>query len=251
MRIVLFLALLLPVFALAADPAIPPVLQRLQSRGLVVDGSFPGPDGLTGWMIRLSGRSMVVFTTSSGDYAINGVLVDGDGNNLSQQYELQYFISLLDKDPTLVDEGAPKAPLVYVYADANCSFCNRLWTELRPYIQTGKLHVRWAMVAFLKDTSAGRAAAIMAAKDRPAALYQDEARFDGAKEEGGIPPLYVVPDESRRVLSLHSSQMADLGAQGTPLILYHLPDGWHQAEGLPPDVPKFISGLGTGMPDAH
>lgn len=255
----LLLALLLPGLVAAADPAIPPVLQNLQPQGITVVRSFPGPDGLTGWVIKLSGRSLVVFTTPSGNYAMNGVLVDKDGANLTQQYEQKYIqrptpadlVALLEKDSMLVDEGQDKAPLIYVYADANCSFCNRFWTALRPYVQSGKVHVRWALVAFLKDTSAGRAAAILAAKDRGAALAQDETKFDKAKEEGGIPPLDPVPYDLRAALLLHTSQMGDLGGQGTPFILYYQADGWHVTEGMPQDIPKFIGGLSAGNPSAR
>ncbi|HSN17424.1 MAG TPA: thiol:disulfide interchange protein DsbG [Gammaproteobacteria bacterium] len=260
MRLILFiLAVLLSSLAMAADPAIPPVLKNLQNRGIVVDHSFPGPDGLTGWIVRVSGRPMVVFTTPSGDYAMNGELVDKSGNNLTRQYQQRYFphtapadvVALLEKDGSLVDEGQAKAPLIYVYADANCVFCNRFWTELRPYVRSGKVHVRWAMLAFLKQTSAGRAAAILAAKDKVAALTEDETKFDKAKEEGGIPPLEPVPYDLRAALLLHSSQMDDLGGHGTPLILYHQPDGWHQTEGLPQDISKFIDDLTPGDPDTH
>jgi thiol:disulfide interchange protein DsbG len=255
----LLLALLLPMLTAAADPAIPPVLKNLESKGITVDHSFPGPDGLTGWVVRVSGRQMVVYTTPSGDYAINGELVDKDGSNLTLQYQEQNFrraspadmVALLEKDGTLVDEGQAKAPLIYVYADANCSFCNGFWTALRPYVQSGKVHVRWAMLAFLKDSSAGRAAAILAAKDKVAALAQDETKFDKAKEEGGIPPLNPVPYDLRAALLLHSSQMGDLGGQGTPLILYHQADGWHVTEGMPQDMPDFIAGLTAGDPSIH
>lgn len=255
----LLLALLLPGLAAVADPAIPPVLKNLEPQGITVVKSFPGPDGLTGWVIKLSGRSLVVFTTPSGDYAMNGVLVDKDGTNLTQQYEQKYIqrptpadlVALLEKDNMLVDEGQDKAPLIYVYADANCSFCNRFWNELRPYVKSGKVHVRWALLAFLKDSSPGRAAAILAAKDRVAALAQDETKFDKAKEEGGIPALDPVPYDLRATLLLHGTQMQDIGGQGTPLILFHQTDSWQMTEGLPQDMPKFIGGLSAGNPDEH
>ena len=256
----LLLALMLPGLAAAADPAaFPPALKRLQDQGGAVGPSFPGPDGLTGWVVKLSGRSFIAYTTASGDYAISGILVDKDGNNLTQQYAQLYIprpspadmVAKLEQDPMLVDEGDAKAPIIYVYADANCIFCNRFWNELRPYLQAGKVRVRWAMLAFLKESSVGRAAAILATKDRTAALALDETRFDKDKEEGGIAPLHVVPDALRTELLLHTSQMMDIGGQGTPLILYHQADGWHQVEGLPPDMAKFIGGLTTVGSAAH
>jgi len=252
MRRLFTLALVLPGFVAAAT--LPPVLQNVQQRGAVIGQSFPGPDGLTGWVVQISGRSLIVYTTPSGNYALNGVLIDKSGMNLSQQYEQTYIphlappdiMSSLDQDPLLVEEGQAQAPLLYVFADANCSFCNRLWNALRPYVQSGKLRVRWAMLAFLKDTSEGRAAAILAAKDRVAALTQDEDKFDKQAEEGGIPLLDAIPTELRAELALHTQQMGTLGGQGTPLILFRRGGQWLVNDGLPKDLPAFVAGLDKG-----
>jgi len=245
-------ALLLP--GLVAAAALPPVLLNVQERGAVIGQSFPGPDGLTGWVVQISGRSLIVYTTPSGNYAVNGVLIDKSGANLSQQYEQTYIphlappdvASSLDQDSLLVDEGQVQAPLIYVYADANCSFCNRLWSALRPYVQSGKVQVRWAMLAFLKDSSEGRAAAILAAKDRVAALTEDEGKFDKTAEEGGIPPLERIPNELRAELALHAQQMSEMGGQGTPLILFRRGGQWLVSDGMPKDLPAFVAGLDKG-----
>jgi thiol:disulfide interchange protein DsbG len=182
------------------------------------------------------------------------MLIDKSGTDLSQQYQQTYIphlappdiVSSLDQDPLLVEEGQAKAPMLYVFADANCSFCNSFWNALRPYLQTGKVRVRWAMLAFLKDTSTGRAAAILAAKDRVAALTQDEAQFDKQKEEGGIAPLDRIPTELRAELALHAQQMSAMGGQGTPLILFRRGGQWLVSDGLPKDMPGFVAGLDKG-----
>jgi len=249
MRRLLALALLLP--GLLAAATVPPVLQHLQQQGATIGKSFPGPDGLTGWVVHISGHSLIVYTTPSGNYALNGVLLDKSGVNLTPQYQQTYIsnpavadiVKTLEQDPLLVEEGQAQAPLIYVYADANCSFCNGLWNALRPYLQSGKVRVRWAMLGFLKDTSIGRAAAIIAAKDRVAALTQDEAMFDRQNEEGGIPPLDPIPKDLHTALSLHAQQMADLGGEGTPFLLYRQGAQWQVHEGMPQDMPGFIASL--------
>ncbi len=253
----LLLATLLPLAATAAtpptpaSPAVPAALQRLVQDGGHIKRSFPAVDGLTGWTVSYQGHMLIIFTTPSGGYAFSSPLVDKAGVNLTQQYYEKYVMAAsaentaatLAHDPYLVDEGAPTAPLIYVYADANCSYCNQLWTQLHPLVQSGKLHVRWAMVATLKKSSAGRAAAILSAKDRVAALAKDETDFDHSQEEGGIPELGPLPDGLKAAIETHNDQMADAGGQGTPLLVYRKGGQWTVSEGMPQDMPAFIAAL--------
>jgi thiol:disulfide interchange protein DsbG len=235
----------------ATTHAVPPALQPLVQNGGRVVRSFPAVDGLTGWVVMYQDHMLVIYTTSSGNYGFSSPLVDKGGVNLTQQYYTQYVLgpaaedaaAVLAKDPYLVDEGSAVAPLLYVYADPNCIYCNKLWTQLRSYVQAGKVHVRWAMVSFLKKTSPGRAAAILAAKDRAAALAQDESKFDAAQEEGAIPELSPVPAELQAVIDTHNKAMAMAGGQGTPLMVYRKGGKWVVSEGWPQDLKAFIAAL--------
>lgn len=246
------LALLLAVSPLAAfAAALPPALVLIQKQGGTVGQSFAAPDGLTGWVVTFPDRSLIVYTTVSGNYLISGLVVDQAGRDLTSQYQDRYFpkpdvsrlATTLATDPTLVDEGSPDAPPLYVFADANCFYCNKLWNELRPYVTSRKVRVRWAMLAFLKPTSPGRAAAILAAPDRLAALTQDESKFDRVNEEGGIAPLDPVPDDIAAPLKRHMDEMASAGANGTPLLLYRNGGKWQSADGMPADIRAFVAGL--------
>ena len=247
----LLICLALPALALAAD--LPPPLQSLSQQGGKVLRSFPAPDGLTGWVVQFQGRSAILYTTASGDYAFTGPLLDKDGNNLTNRYAQQYIpqpdpeklAQGLAGDTALVDEGSPKAPLVYVFADPNCIYCNKLWTALRPYVQGGKLHLRWALVDFLKRTSKGRAGAILAADNRAAALAQDEERFDHGQEEGGISELRPVPLDLDAALKLHDQELQDSGNMGTPTLLFRRGGSWTFSYGLPKDLPKLLASLDT------
>ena len=248
---VLSMALFVALPALGASPPAPAPLQKIQSEGGTVLQSFPAPGGLTGWVLKIQGRYLIVYSTPGGDYVLSGALVDKDGKNLTKQYEEQYIpkpnaaalAAALAADPWLVDEGSASAPLIYVYADPNCSYCNKLWNELRPYVENGRVHVRWALLAFLKTTSQGRAAAILAANNRSAALAQDETRFDHDHEEGGIPELSPVPLEIGSALQTHDQQMNDAGGVGTPTLVIHRKDGWNISYGMPKDLPALIASL--------
>jgi thiol:disulfide interchange protein DsbG len=250
--LVLSLSLSLPLTAFA----LPPALETLQKQGGVIGQNFPAPDGLTGWVVQIQGRSLIVYTTPSGQYALSGALVDKGGNNLTEQYGNTYIeqpaanklISQLTGDPTLIDEGDVHAPDLYAYADANCSFCNKLWTELRPYVQSGKVHVHWVMLAFLKESSPGRAAAILASPDRLAALTLDESKFDKEHEEGGIQPLDPIPAALVGAMKAHEAQMAEAGSQGTPLLLYRKGNTWTLGDGMPRDFPAFMSTVNPSIP---
>lgn len=247
-RILILLAVLLPLSTLAA---VPPALESLQKKGGVIGQSFIGPDGLTGWVITYGGRTVVVYTTSSGNYVINGELVDKDGNNLTAQYSQRYIpppdiiklAAALEQDPTLVDEGDPKAPPLYVFADPNCIYCNKLWSDIRPLVDSGKVRIRWAMVAFLKQSSTGRATAILTAKDRLAAFTLDESKFDKAHEEGGVAPVDPVPAEVRAALATHFDEMGGAGGQGTPFMVYRTGGKWYGLEGFPTDLNAFVAAL--------
>jgi thiol:disulfide interchange protein DsbG len=248
-QILVSLLAALPLAALAAP--LPPALVLVQKQGGSVGQSFAAPDGLTGWVVTFPDRSLIVYTTVSGNYLISGLVVDQGGNNLTAQYQDRYFpkpdvsklAATLAADPTLVDEGSPKAPPLYVFADANCFYCNKLWNELRPFITGDKVRVHWAMLGFLKPSSQGRAAAILAAPDKVAALFMDESKFDQPNEEGGIPPLDPIPNDIAAVLSRHASEMASAGGDGTPLLLYRNGGKWQSVVGMPPDIQAFIAAL--------
>lgn len=253
MRLILVLCLMAAAPAFAAPPpaSLPAPLQRVQNEGGTVIQSFPAPDGLTGWVMKIQGHYVIVYSTASGDYVISGTLVDKDGHNMTSAYGDKYIpkpdtaklLAALGTDPWLVEEGSPKAPLMYVYADPNCIYCNKLWNDLRPYVESGKVRVRWALLDFLKRTSTGRAAAILSAHDRAAALAQDETKFDRTNEEGGIPELAPVPIEIGEILKRHIDEMNDAGAAGTPTMLVHRQDGWSIFYGAPKDMPTLIASL--------
>ncbi|HEY1773006.1 MAG TPA: thiol:disulfide interchange protein DsbG [Gammaproteobacteria bacterium] len=248
-HILVWLLAALPLAALAAP--LPPALMLVQKQGGSVGQSFAAPDGLTGWVVTFPNRSLIVYTTVSGNYLISGLVLDQSGADLTAQYLDRYFpkadvtklAATLAADPTLVNEGSPKAPPLYVFADANCFYCNKLWNELRPYVTSGKVRVHWAMLAFLKPTSQGRAAAILAAPDKTAALFTDESKFDLPKEEGGIAPLDPVPGDIAAALDRHNSEMTSAGANGTPLLIYRNDGKWQSVDGMPADIQAFVTAL--------
>jgi thiol:disulfide interchange protein DsbG len=109
------------------------------------------------------------------------------------------------------------------------------------------LQVRWVPVAYQQPSSVGRAAAIMTATDRVAALHANELRYDAANFDGGIAPLAHVPDALIARLQANTKLMRAFGAPGTPLVVWKASDGSVRYKvGVPrlSELPAM-----TGLPD--
>lgn len=63
----------------------------------------------------------------------------------------------------------PAPRIVYVFTHPNCPFCAKLWLDARPWVDGGKVQLRHVLVGILGPTSAGKAAALLTAKDPSAA----------------------------------------------------------------------------------
>jgi thiol:disulfide interchange protein DsbG len=110
-------------------------------------------------------------------------------------------------------------------------------------VQQGKVQMRWIMVGFLKPSSAGRAAAVMAAKDGAKAMTQDQTAFNAATEEGGLAELKPIPPALQAALTQHTALMETLQFQGTPALLFKDKSGhWQGLPGMP-----TLAQLGAAM----
>jgi thiol:disulfide interchange protein DsbG len=145
-----------------------------------------------------------------------------------------------------VQEGArPAKSVLYVFFDANCYYCHLTWKALQPYEKAG-LQVRWVPVAYQQPSSAGRAAAIMEAPDRVAALRENETTYDPAHFAGGIPPAQRVPAALAARLRDDALLMQAFGAPGTPALVWKDRDGRVRLQlGVPhlSELPRI-----TGLP---
>ena len=187
------LALLaLPAFGATqpSAPPLPPVLASLAAAGkLKVVSQFDTEvPGLRGYIISSQGASQVVYGERG--YLFIGHIMTPKGVDLTDNYSARYspkpdlagVVSKLDADGHLIDEGRPTAPLLYVFADPNCSFCYRFYRMAEPLVSSGRLQIRWVIVAFLQASSSAKATAILSASDPRAALHADEDRFDVTHE---------------------------------------------------------------------
>jgi len=258
---ILFLVLPIfwPVFAAmrSSSPSLPPTLAALVKAGKlkVVNQFATDVPGLTGYIVTNQDGTQVVY--GDGGYLIVGHVISPKGTDLTDDYRERYspqpdlagMVRKLDAGGHLINEGRSTAPLLYVFADPNCIFCYHFYKMAEPLVSSGKLQLRWVMVAFLQSSSAPKAAAILAATDPRAALHADEDRFDVTHESGGIAPAQAHDKSLQDLLRAHVSVLDVIGAGsvGTPTLLYRDAQGrWAAQIGLP--SPDWLNQYAHGKP---
>jgi thiol:disulfide interchange protein DsbG len=238
------LLLALPAFAVTrtSSPPLPPTLASLIAAGKLkmVSQFATEVPGLTGYIVSNQGGTQVVY--GEGGYLFIGHVISPKGADLTDDYRERYapkpdfgtVVSKLDSGGHLISEGRVSAPLLYVFADPNCSFCYRFYKMAEPLVSSGHLQIRWVMVAFLQSSSVPKATAILSAPDPRAALHLDEDRFDTEHEAGGIAASRSQDKALQEVLQAHASAMDAVGGVGTPTLLYRNEKGhWAAQVGLP------------------
>ena len=152
---------------------------------------------------------------------------------------------------TWVRQGAQHPEhLIYVITDANCPYCHDLWLSLQPYYGRG-IEVRYLMVGVISSDSPGKAAAILEAPDPSRALDQNEKQWQRLPDDlgGGIPPLPRPKPGTLAALSINQQLMRDLGARGTPALVYRSADhAVHVIQGGV-DAARLESILSSAAPD--
>ena len=232
-----------PAFAAApAAPSLPPMLASLAAAGKlkVVSQFSTEVPGLTGYIVSNKDGTQVVYGEHG--YLFVGHVISPKGADLTDDYRGRYgpkpdfgaVVSKLEGGGHLISEGHTTAPLLYVFADPNCSFCYRFYKMAEPLVAAGRLQLRWVMVAFLQSSSAAKATAILSARNPLSALHEDEDRFDTVHEAGGIAAAPLQEKVLQSVLQAHASAMDAVGSNGTPTLLYKDERGrWATVVGLP------------------
>lgn len=207
----------------------PAPVKALEAKGVEVIGTFDAPGGLTGYAAMVEQQPLAIYLTADGKQAIVGSMIDANGHDLSQEPLNRLVIKPLTakvwkqlEGSTWIADGAKNAPrIVYTFTDPNCPYCNKFWSEARPWVTAGKVQLRHVMVGILGPTSPGKAAALLSAKDPQAALLQHEQQH----RSGGVKPLDQIQPAVRTQLDANRELMQQLGFSGTPATLYKDADG--------------------------
>lgn len=120
----------------------------------------------------------------------------------------------------------------YVFFDPNCPYCAKLWTMPLPEDLGGAMArypALWVPVSYLKQSSHGRAVALLRGGDARALARNFEEGFDHEGHEGGIPPLE--PLLSERLIMERNNRIWKAIAPASPVMVWmmrstHLPARW-------------------------
>ncbi|AVF38435.1 thiol:disulfide interchange protein DsbG [Pandoraea apista] len=232
------------------SPDTPAVVRALAQEGLQDLRPFDTGTGteLRGFAGTAGQQPIALYVLRDGT-AIVGTRIDANGNPL----DMERIDDLLTQ-PTSetvwsklaaaswVQDGKADAPrVVYTFSDPNCRFCNRFWASARPWVDAGKVQLRHVMVGVIKPDSRTKAAAILGAPDRTAALLRNEQQY----ASGGIAPAPSVSPEIADTLAAHEQLMAELGFRGTPGIVYRDETGAIQRVNGMPRPEALATVLGT------
>lgn len=160
-------------------------------------------------------------------------------------------IEALQHSHWIAEGSAQPRHVLYVFVDANCPFCHKLWQALQPYYRQG-LQVRALLVGIIAPSSAGKAAAILEAHDSSSALRQSEQqwgrRADGG---GGISPLAHPHRRDLQVLDHDLALMQGFGFPGTPAVVYLDASGKVHAIDGSPDPDRLATIVGAAAVPAR
>ena len=154
-----------------------------------------------------------------------------------------------------IADGRDDAPRkVYVFLDANCIYCAKFWADARPWVDSGKVQLRYLMVAVIAPTSAGKAATLLADPDpaRRLAAFERSHAFGVARmlqggphasmEDANLAPT-PLSREMTSFLETNEGFMNALKLRGTPGIVFRGLDGQLVAiGGIPADGLESIFG---------
>jgi len=121
---------------------------------------------------------------------------------------------------TWIQDGKSKH-VIYVFFDANCPYCRKVFEGLRPQVEFGEVELRWIPVGILMTTSPGKAATMLEAKNPTEALYRNEERF--TTETGGFGGIEEEPNprpETLRKLERNLALLQRSGRDAVPSLLY-------------------------------
>ena len=145
-----------------------------------------------------------------------------------------------------IADGRDGARVVYVFTDPNCPYCNKLWSDARPWVAAGQIQLRHVIVGILTPTSPGKAAALLADKDPAAMLaaYEGQNAFTVSTAlasgkprplaDGALKPLASISPAQQAQLAANEQLMTSLKLRATPALVWRDEQGHlHVRQGLP------------------
>jgi thiol:disulfide interchange protein DsbG len=127
-----------------------------------------------------------------------------------------------------------------VFFDPNCPWCAQLWKTLYATTPPSPHASAWIPIAYLNESSSGKALAIQRAADPGKALADNFERFDPVARSGGIEPAGdPSPRERERQQNSNSAWQSLFPA--SPLMVYRSQDGETYVQVGMPDADDFAA----------
>lgn len=223
----------------------PPAIEELKKLGVTVIGKFPAKGGLEAWAAYQGEEPVALYVTPDGKHVIAGMMLDAAGDDVNRdaleeavyQEMTQDVWGRLERSAWIADGQADAARTVYVFTDMNCPYCNKLWMDARPWVESGKVQLRHVLVGVIKPNSGAKAAAVLAG-DNPSGMLAQHARLhtqDNMKalrsgrarplDDRGVQPLASIPPAIQQQLDGNHDIMASLGLHATPAMVWVGEDG--------------------------
>ncbi|WP_027016457.1 thiol:disulfide interchange protein DsbG [Comamonas composti] len=233
-----------------------PSQEFLAQQGLTVVGPLPAVGGLKAWAAYRDQQPVPIYLMPDGKHWVLGTVIDAQGRDVNGQ-ALQSAVQKPMGEQLWADvqrsqyvpDGKPNAPrTVYVFTDPNCPYCNQLWLEARPWVESGQVQLRHILVGILRPSSEGKAAAILSARSPEQALASHArahaaAGRGPAAENAGIAAQTKISAAMRQTLANHAAMMSHWGLRATPAMIWKDDKGLVQIRtGMPPGVLEEVMG---------
>ncbi len=210
----------------------PKIIESLKEKGIVVVDTFTSKGGLKGWIGFVGDEPIVFYLTPDGKYVITGSVLDSNLQDVNQgaiesKLVTRGVSNVWEKveASTWIPDGKPDAKrIVYVFTDINCGFCNRLWVEARPWVESGKVQIRHIMVGIIRDNSSAKAATVLTDAN-PSARMDAYGNFiragrPASLSKDDIQPMDAIPAEVMAKIDANHQLMASLKLQATPSLVW-------------------------------
>lgn len=118
--------------------------------------------------------------------------------------------------------------IVYMFFDPNCPYCHHVYDNLKPIIKNRPdLQFRWVPLGMLTDTSKGKAAAIIQAKNPLKAFQKSEKNYGflNIDNGGGIKPAKHISQKTENILLQNLSILQGNNLYGIPIVVFQGDDG--------------------------
>lgn len=211
---------------------------------------FDGPAGMTGVLVEQAGggggQKLVAWTNKEGTILMPGPMFDKDGVNLTETIlsEQAGYVSPEKLAEQVVDKGfmaGKSGPIVTVFFEPYCGYCNALFEKMEPMIDKGEIRVRFIMVAFLRPDSAARAADIENASNP----YNELKKWEKLKNKEDAKDSKSTEAQQAAILE-NNNLMNSAGQTGTPALLScnKTTKQVEMTKGMPADYEGFIANVG-------